>query len=475
MRQGRRMALVLVALMQIPVAAAAQRLEDLSTDVREYVSVPESVVALTGVRVVDGTGAEPREGMTILIRDGRIEAVGAANSVRIPQGARTVDLSGHTAIPGIIGLHDHTFYATGGSRSVQLQFSAPRLYLGTGVTTIRTAGGAWTYQELNMKKGIESGRTPGPRMHITSPYLDGPGGSSSHAIVATADAARRFVEYWTAEGVTWFKAYTDVTPEVLGAAIEAAHRQGAKFTGHLCSVSYQEAVALGIDNLEHGYIANSDFIAERTPGRCPQNSYGRLATAPIDSATITRVAAELAATGVPLTSTLSVIEGLISDRMQLNERARRAMAPGALAEVEAVQEALAGGSAGWSELLRRAQLFERAFVQAGGVMGAGVDPSGSGATLPGFGDLRNYELLIEAGFSPAEAVRVMTLNGARILGIDDELGSIEAGRIADLAIIRGDPVARAADIHNVVLVFKAGVGFDAEKLVRAVDGQVGIR
>jgi cytosine/adenosine deaminase-related metal-dependent hydrolase len=473
MRPDRRIAAVAVLLL-LPASAGGQQIGNLSAEVREYVSVPERVVALTGVRLIDGTGAAPSTDMTVVIRDGRIAEVGAARSVRIPDGARVMDLTGHTLIPGIVGLHDHTFYATAANRSVQLQYSAPRLYLGSGVTTIRTAGGAWTYHEINMKEGIDAGRTPGPRMHITSPYLDGPG-DPSHATIETTDAARRFVEYWTAEGVTWFKAYTDVKPDVLGAAIEAAHRNGARFTGHLCSVSYREAVALGMDNLEHGYIANSDFIVERTPGRCPPNSYGQLATAPIDSATIVRVAAELAATGVPLTSTLSVIEGLISDRMQLDERARRALAPGVFAELEAVQQALASGSAGWSELLRRAQLFEYAFVQAGGILGAGVDPSGSGATLPGFGDLRNYELLLEAGFAPADAVRIMTLNGATILGIDDSLGTVQPGRIADLAVIRGDPVAQPADIDNVVLVFKDGVGYDAARLVRAVDGQVGIR
>jgi len=465
----------IIALTLLAAPLPAQTFASLSQDVREYVSVSEPVVALTGVRVIDGTGSAPRDGQTVLIENGRITAVGAAATVRIPAHARVLSLPGRTVIPGIVGLHDHTFYGTSG-RSVQLQFSAPRLYLGTGVTTIRTAGGTWTYHDINMKRGIESGTVPGPRMHLTSPYLDGPAGSESHAAVSTPADARRFVKYWTGEGVTWFKAYTDVTPDVLAEAIEAAHEQGARFTGHLCSVSYREAVAMGIDNLEHGLIANSDFLRDRTPGRCPANSYGRLATDPIDSATITTMAKELAASGVTMTSTLSVIEGIIPERMQLDARAREAFAPGALAEVEALQKALGpAGGAAWAELLRRTQLFEYEYARAGGILGAGVDPTGSGATLPGFGDQRNYELLIEAGFTPVEAVQILTLNGARILHEEERIGSVEAGKLADLVVIDGDPVSEPARIRDVSIVFKDGVGYDATKLIAAVKGQVGIR
>ena len=91
------------------------------------------------------------------------------------------------------------------------------------------------------------------------------------------------------------------------------------------------------------------------------------------------------------------------------------------------------------ELFRKAQAFERAFVKAGGLLGAGVDPTGMGGALPGYGDQRNYELLIEAGFTPVEAIQIMTLNGAKVLGVDNRLGSIAAGKIADLVVIRGNP------------------------------------
>src|SRR5262249_26040318 len=159
------------------------------------------------------------------IQNGRIASVGPAAQATIPAGARSLDLSGHTVIPGLVGMHNHTFYTTRG-RSVQLQFSSPRLYLGSGVTTIRTTGVTSPYHEINMKRGIERGEVPGPRMHLTGPYLTGPGASATMAQVATPEEARRIVYYWADEGVTWFKAYTDISRAALAAAIEAAHTRG---------------------------------------------------------------------------------------------------------------------------------------------------------------------------------------------------------------------------------------------------------
>src|SRR5688572_11731127 len=113
----------------------AQSYERLGNAARAMVSVSEPVVALTHVRVIDGTGAAAREDQTIIIQSGRIAQLGASGSTQIPSGARVIDLTGHTAIPGIVGMHDHTFYTTS-RRSIQANFSAPRLYLAGGVTTI---------------------------------------------------------------------------------------------------------------------------------------------------------------------------------------------------------------------------------------------------------------------------------------------------------------------------------------------------
>lgn len=467
---------LLVLLLLCPVATAAQPASKLTPAVRQYVTVPEAVVALTNVRVVDGTGAPPVEGQTIVIRDGRISSVSAAAAAPIPAGARVLDLAGHTVIPGLVGMHNHTFYTTRG-RSVQLQFSSPRLYLGSGITTARTTGGTSPYHEINMKRGIDRGEIPGPRLHLTGPYLTGPGGASTMAQVGTSEQARRIVNYWADEGVTWFKAYTDISREALASAVRAAHARGLKFTGHLCSVSFREAVALGIDNLEHGFFTNSDYVPNRQPDHCHDNMRDSLLKVDMNGPEVKQTIAEMIKNGVAMSSTLAVYELSFPDRPPLEDRVLEALSPEAREEYLTARKEFSARSAQSTmpELFKRAQQFEVMFVRAGGLLGSGVDPTGVGGALPGFGDQRNYELLIEAGFTPVEAIRIMTLNGARMLGVDKDLGSITAGKIADLAVIRGNPITTPGDIRQMTLVFKDGAGYDAPALVQSVKGLVGIR
>ena len=253
------------------LALIAQRPDSFAAGVREYITVDTSLVALTHVLLVDGTGAAPKSDQTIVIRAGKIAAVGPAASVQVPAGARIMDMKGSTVIPGIVGMHDHLFYTAAGGRAVQMGYTGPRLYLGSGVTTIRTTGSRAPYAEINLKDAIDHGFAPGPRIHITAPYITGEAGGGAMAILNSPEAARRFVNYWASEGATWIKAYTDIRRAELGAAIQEAHKRGIKVTGHLCSVSFQEAVALGIDNLEHGMLTASDFTTGKQPDVCPVN------------------------------------------------------------------------------------------------------------------------------------------------------------------------------------------------------------
>jgi imidazolonepropionase-like amidohydrolase len=426
---------------------------------------------------VDGTGAAPAANHVVVIRDGRIAAVGPVGSTQIPAGARVLDLQGHTVIPGLIGLHNHTFYTTSG-RSIQLAFSSPRLYLGTGLTTIRTTGAASPYSELNMKRGIEAGELPGPRMYVTGPYITGDVGAGSHmSTVNSAEEARRVVAYWADEGATWFKAYTSISREALRAAVEEAHRRGLKFTGHLCSVSFREATALGIDNLEHGLFTNSDYDPTKQPDQCPAGMRNRLADLDMESAGVRATIREMVDAGVALTSTLAVYELSVPGRPPLEPRFERALAPEAYREYMATRESIqrSANTSVMPTVFKKAQQFELAFARAGGLLGAGVDPTGNGGALPGFGDQRNYELLIEGGFTPVEAIRIMSLNGARVLGMESQLGSVEVGKIADLVVVRGDPIARPGEIRNVVTVLKDGIAYDAVKLIESVSGVVGVR
>ena len=470
------MRFIAIGMLLVPVMLGAQNFASLAPAVQQVVSVSEPRVALTHVRVIDGTGKPALEDQTIVIDAGKITALGPAASTPVPAGARTMDLAGHTVIPGLVGMHNHTFYTTRG-RSVQLQFSAPRLYLGTGITTARTTGGTSPYHEINMKRSIDRGEIPGPRLHLTGPYLTGPGTRDTMAQIGSAEEARRIVNYWADEGVTWFKAYTDISREALRAAIVAAHKRGLKFTGHLCSVSFREAVALGIDNLEHGLFTNSDYVPNRQPDHCSPEMRTSLLKVAIDGPEVQQTIKEMVTNKVAMSSTLAVYELSYPDRPPLEARVLEALSPESREEYLAARKEMSARAAGSTmpELFRRSQAFERAFVKAGGLLGAGVDPTGVGGALPGFGDQRNFELLIEAGFSPIEAIQIMSFNGARILGVDKQLGSVTVGKLADLVVIRGNPIAEPAEIRNVTTVFKDGVGYDSAKLIASVKGLVGIR
>jgi imidazolonepropionase-like amidohydrolase len=462
--------LVLAGLVVGPPAYA----QDLSPAVRRYVSVDGNEIALTHVRVIDGTGAPAREDQTVLIRDGRIVEVGPAGAVRMSTDAEVLDLSGHTVIPGLVGLHDHSYYTTS-SRAVQMDYSGPRLYLAAGVTTIRTTGSQQPYAEINLKRAIEAGEVPGPRMFVTGPYLTGEHGSMSMAQLNGPDDARRVVRYWAEEGVDWFKAYTWISREELAAAIDEAHKHGVKVTAHLCSVSFREAVAAGIDNIEHGLLTNSDYDATREADACSSNLMASVAELDMMSDDVQATFREMNEAGVAMTSTPVVFEMFVPGRTTMDDRTRAALAPEVVAEVEAAAARIEAQGGIPEELFQQALRYEYAFVQSGGLLAAGVDPTGYGLALPGYGDQRNFEILLETDFTPEEVVQIISANGAKVLGIYDEVGSIEAGKAADLVVLEGNPVAVPSDIRNVRLVFKQGVGYDAAKLTEAVAGQVGIR
>lgn len=466
------LALILFVAASTAIPAAAQ--QDFSESVREFIAVDDAAVALENVTVIDGTGSEPRTDQTVVIEDGRIAAVGAAGSVDIPGGARRMDLGGHTVIPGLVGLHNHTFYMTS-ARRLQLDQTAPLLYLASGVTTIRTTGSYAPYSEIELKHAIESGRRAGPHMFITGPYLTGGDGYTYMTRVDGPEDAARVVNYWSEEGVDWFKVYTLISRDELSAVVEAAHAHGKKVTGHICSVSFTEAVELGIDNIEHGLFTNTDYDPTKEQDACPSGFRSRLAELDMDSPEIQETFDAMIDAGVGMTSTLAVYEMYVPNRPPLEQRVLDAMSPETQKEYLQTRSSISEQDSDmWKSLFPKAQAYEKAFVEAGGLLAAGVDPTGYGGALPGYGDQRNFELLLEAGFDLPTVVRIMSRNGAEILGIEDVRGTVEADMAADLVVIDGDLSADPASIRNVTIVFKDGIGFDAPAMIAAVEGRVGV-
>ncbi|HUF23121.1 MAG TPA: amidohydrolase family protein [Vicinamibacterales bacterium] len=456
----------------IALAAPLVAQSSLPSGVAPYVTVEAPLIALTHARIVDGTGAPARENQTIVLRGGRIEAAGDAASTAVPSGARVLDLSEHTVLPGFVSLHEHTYF--GGVRRMTQMRTGPLLYLAHGVTTAMTAGAQFPYEELNMKRAVDAGVMPGPRFEITGPYLAGGRPRSSMSrIVTTPEEVRRVIAYWASEGATWFKFQGSVTREVLRAGIDEAHARGLRVTGHLCSVTFSEAAAAGIDALQHGFVTNSDYVAGKTPDVCPPENMRAQADVDVASPAVQANIRALAATKTAVVSTLAVYETFVPGRATLDPRGLEYLDPEVRAEVEGNHRALAETALIVPpRLLKKMMQWERDFAAAGGLLGAGSDPWGTGL-LPGLGNLRNVELLVEAGFTPEQAIGICTLNGARILGQDARTGSIAPGKAADLIVIRGNPARTPADIYNIVTVFKDGVGYDSAALKKAAAATVG--
>ena len=446
---------------------------------RQFVSVADSLVALTNVTVIDGTGAAARTGQTIVIKAGSIQSVGDAGSAKIPPGARTMDMTGRTVMPGYVMLHEHLFYPSGGGAIYNEQgYSFPRLYLAGGVTTMRTAGNMAGYADLNIKKAIDAGTMAGPTIDVTAPYLEGPG-LPIPQVKALRDAAdaRKMVNYWADEGATSFKAYMHITRDELGAAAQEAHKRGLKITGHLCSVTFREAASLGIDDLEHGFVVASDFVPDKKPDECPAGNAVQRSIAALDvnGAGPRDLIADLVKRRVAITSTLTVFETFVASQPSAPAKALDAMLPEARRQYEQTRATLARSTdSTWTVLLRKEMQLEKMFADAGGLLVVGTDPTGFGGVVAGYSNQRALELLVQAGFSPVAAVKIATLNGARYLGRDAKIGSIAAGKQADLIVVRGDPSTKIEDVENVEIVFKQGVGYDSPKIFESVKGRVGL-
>jgi imidazolonepropionase-like amidohydrolase len=440
-----------------------------------YIRVKDPIVALTHVRIIDGTGAAPLQNSTMILSHGKIQSISGSNSTPTPPGAEVLDLTGYTVIPGLVGMHDHMFYggithllSFSGFAEREMAFAFPRLYLAGGVTTIRTAGAIDPATDLRLKSQINKGWVIGPKMHVTGPYFGN----------ASPEDMRRAVNFWAEKGATSFKVYTSITRAALAAAIEAAHKRGLKVTGHLCAVGFSEAIHLGIDNLEHGLVVDTEFDPQKTLDVCPPGPewVSSLAQLDVESIPVQNLIHDLVAHHVAVTSTLPVFETWVPFRAPDLTRILKALQPSSRADYFDARADVNSDSRWrlWTGLLKKEMQFERDFVKEGGLLLAGVDPTGNGGNLAGFGDQREVELLVEAGFAPVQAIQIATANGAAFLGETDHIGSLAPGKQADLVVIHGDPSTAIADIEKVEIVFKDGVGYDSPKLIKSVHGSVGL-
>lgn len=478
----------LLALLSISIAGLAAAAEG------DGIAFDEAQLALVGVDLIDGSGAPLRPDMTVLLRDGRIAAVGPRATTPVPDGARAIELAGHVLTPGFVLMHEHLFYPVSYSprgfayTNIGSAFdSFPALYLAGGATTIRTAGSVSPYADVNARDAVDAGRQSGPDMELTAPYVNGPRlmFMQMHNARTPAEVAR-FVGEWAGYGMRSFKAYMSLQPAQLQALVRTAHARGAKVTGHLCATSYEEAARAGIDNLEHGFWAATDFMARRTPGECDFNgAWESLAALQPDDPRIDRLIRLLVQRKVALTSTPAVLEPFDGE-----EGHAHGSAPGLCVLAPPLRDAVLasarerGARLSDAARARRQALsdkmlaLELRFAAAGGLLMLGTDPTGDGHVVPGYGGLRAMQLLQRAGLGAEQVVKVASLNGATYLGRQREIGSVAPGKRADLVLFRREGTATELDLWampQVRWVFKRGVAYDPAELVRGVEGQAGLR
>src|ERR1700723_3356755 len=349
-------------------------------DVADFVVADEPVIVLNHVRLVDGTGAAASEDQAVVIANGKIQSIGPAMAAQIPQGAQLLDRAGYTVIPGIVGMHDHLYYANSiavqvaggriaqpGQLTAEIPFTAPRLYLAAGVTTLRTTGSLEPYTDLKVKSRIDSNLMPGPSIDATAPYLEGaPTIFAQMHELTGPDDAKRMVDYWAGEGMTSYKAYMNITREELGVAISEAHSLKLKLTGHLCSVTWPEAVALGIDDFEHGPVfSDTEFVADKKPDVCPTGGTKSWLKQDVNGAQVREIIRNLVSHHIAVTSTLPVFEAGAPGRPALQPRTLDAMSAESAQSYLTARARVALDSP-MTALLRKEMDFEVAFVKAGG-------------------------------------------------------------------------------------------------------------
>jgi imidazolonepropionase-like amidohydrolase len=448
-----------------------------SDETKKYIDYNDPVTVFKNALLIDGRGNPAKPHQTVIIRNGKIDWMGDDAKALVPRDGKVIDLNGKALMPGLVMLHEHMYISAFSTdpfylNARQLPLSFPRLYFAAGATTIRTAGSIEPYSDIRIKKDIDLGLMPGPSIELTAPYIEG-----RNALFPqmkenqTPVEAAAFVNYWADQGFTSFKAYVGVDKPTLKAAIDAAHKRKLKITGHLCAVTYSEAADLGMDSLEHGFGASTDFVTDKKENECPANDSANRSLADLDiqSDRVKQLLQRLVGKKVVIDSTLAVFEGIAS------AEALDAMSPDTkdfYLKMSAANKSAAPveGNNPFTKMVK----MEKMFYDLGGLLTVGTDPTGIGGTLAGYGSWRAIELLVEAGgFTPLEAIKIATLNGAIALGLDKKIGTIEPGKSADLLIIDGDPSRNINDIQKVQYVFRNGVGYNSKKLFDSVRGKVG--
>ncbi len=427
----------------------------------------DALVLINGI-LIDGTGRPTQRRMTLIVNQGKFQAVGKSIKIKIPENIKPIDLKGKTIIPGIVGMHNHLhipgFPFVGDVAS--------KLYLASGVTTVQTSGAASAEKEIILSNEIETGMKIGPEIIPSAPFITGKGGNPNMMIPRSENEIRDFIKRWVNQGVKWFKVYRNTNTEDLKIILDQAKKSNAYVRGHLCSITFSDAASLGINGIEHGLNSASDFRTSKDTDVC---NGGReyMDELTVNSEKVKTLLKKLIDNRVFLTSTLSIYEASIPNRSQVDRRALSIMSPILLDQYKnrrvAHDKQVKNNTR--NHRFKRIMDFEYQFFKMGGILCSGVDAGLH--VLPGFGDQRNFELFVEAGFTTEEAIQIMTRNGAYALERQD-IGTVEVGKRADFVILNGDLTKIPSTIKQVELVFKNGHSYEPEIILSSLNGQFGL-
>jgi imidazolonepropionase-like amidohydrolase len=459
----------------ITVIANAQNFRQMYS---RFISDSADVTAFTDAIVIDGTGAPSMDHQTVIIKNGLITQIGKSGDIKIPKEAMVINCSGKTIIPGMVMLHEHFYYTMvmGMYFNVaEMPYSFPRMYLAGGATTIRTAGSIEPQTDLAIKRLIDEGRYLGPDIDVTAPYIERKGWDIPGMFeIKDSAEATAMVNFWADRGCTSFKMYTHATKEDLIAVLREAHKRKLKVTGHIGTISYREAAELGIDNLEHGFFASSDFDHERVSnGFNIEREDRTLRNLDVNSSEMKSLIKYLVQKHVAITSTLPVFAPGTKDEVVLGG-GDSMLLPEALKIVLERWKSYQIDDSDIAVTFKKELIWEKQFYDAGGLLVCGTDPTGAGNVIAGYGSRTEIEMLVKGGFSVTQAINIATLNGAKYLERDKTIGSIEVGKKADLVLINGDLEKDIHNIRNTETVFKNGIGLDSKKIFKSLQYHVGL-
>jgi imidazolonepropionase-like amidohydrolase len=426
---------------------------------RALTRTPSVPVAIVNANLFDADTGRSVPGSTVVIEGNRIKAVGKDGQVKIPAGAERIDARGRALLPGLADMHVHMSAGEG----VQ--------HLAAGVTSVRDLAND-TDTLLAMKRRIDAGEEIGPRISMSG-IIDGPGpfAGPTKVLVDTEAQARDAVDNYAKLGYQAVKIYSSVKPELVPAIIKRAREKGLRVGGHVPAyMTARQFVEAGADELHHvNFIFLNFFFDEvkdtRTPARFTALGE-RAAALDLNSPEVSSLIQLLRKKNTVVDPTVTIFHSMFTDRAgtmssayapiaaRLPPQERRSLLSGGLPVPEGRdQQYRAAGDA----LLHMVKRLHDAKI----MLVAGTD------NLPGFTLHRELEMYVQAGIPAPDVLRIATLNGAKVLKRDADLGSIQPGKLADLILIDGDPARRMSDIRNTDLVIKDGKVYEPAALYRS--------